>query len=85
MYKVYEIKKRIFDDNDQEADKVRKELKENGTFLINLMSSPGGGKTTTLKRTIRALQDEMRIGVWIWPSWKMWAIWYARRNLTPAR
>ena len=63
MYKVYEIKKRIFDDNDQEADKVRKELKENGTFLINLMSSPGGGKTTTLKRTIRALQDEMRIGV----------------------
>ena len=63
MYKVYEIKKRIFDDNDQEADKVRKELKENGTFLINLMSSPGGGKTTTLQRTIRALQDEMRIGV----------------------
>ena len=41
MYKVYKIKKRIFDDNDQEADKVRKELKENGTFLINLMSSPG--------------------------------------------
>ena len=63
MYKIYEIKKRIFDDNDQEADKVRKELKEDGTFLINLMSSPGGGKTTTLKRTIDALKDEMRIGV----------------------
>lgn len=63
MYKVYEIKKRIFDDNDQEAEKVRKELKEDGTFLINLMSSPGGGKTTTLKRTIDALKGEMRIGV----------------------
>ena len=63
MYKVYEIKKRIFDDNDQEAEKVRKELKEDGTFLINLMSSPGGGKTTTLKRTIDTLKDEMRIGV----------------------
>ena len=63
MYKVYEIKKRIFDDNDQEAEKVRKELKENQTFLLNLMSSPGGGKTTTLKRTIEALKEEMRIGV----------------------
>ena len=40
MYKVYEIKKRIFDDNDQEAEKVRKELKENQTFLLKLMSSP---------------------------------------------
>src|SRR5699024_10819120 len=63
MYKVSEIKKRIFDDNDQEAEKVRKELKENQTFLLNLMSSPGGGKTTTLKRTIEALKGEMRIGV----------------------
>lgn len=63
MYKVYEIKKRIFDDNDWEAEKVRNELKENGTFLINLMSSPGGGKTTTLMRTINALKGEMRIGV----------------------
>ena len=63
MYKVYEIKKRIFDDNDQEAEKVREELKADGTFLINLMSSPGGGKTTTLKRTIDALKNEMRIGV----------------------
>ena len=62
MYKVYEIKKRIFDDNDQEAEKVRQELKEDKTFLINLMSSPGGGKTTTLKRTIEALKGEMRIG-----------------------
>lgn len=63
MYKVYEIKKRIFDDNDREAAKVREELRENRTFLINLMSSPGSGKTTTLKRTIGALRDEMRIGV----------------------
>ena len=43
MYKVYEIKKRIFDDNDQEAEKVRKELKEDGTFLINLNSTPRVG------------------------------------------
>lgn len=63
MYKVYEIKKRIFDDNDQEAQKLREELKKDRTFLINLMSSPGSGKTTTLKRIIEALKPEMRIGV----------------------
>ena len=63
MYKVYEIKKRVFEDNDREADKLREELREKRTFLMNLMSSPGGGKTTTLKRTINALKDEMRIGV----------------------
>lgn len=63
MYKVYEIKKRVFEDNDREADKLREELREKRTFLLNLMSSPGGGKTTTLKRTINALKDEMRIGV----------------------
>lgn len=63
MYKVYEIKKRVFEDNDREADKMRGELRANRTFLLNLMSSPGSGKTTTLKRTIEALKDEMRIGV----------------------
>ena len=63
MYKVYEIKQRVFADNDREADKVREELKKSGTFLLNLMSSPGGGKTTALTRTIEILKDEMRIGV----------------------
>lgn len=63
MYKVYEIKQRVFADNDLEADKVRTELKKDKTFLLNLMSSPGAGKTTTLTKTIAALKDEFRIGV----------------------
>lgn len=62
-FKVIEIKKNILEDNDREADILRSELKENRTFLLNLMSSPGAGKTTTLVRTIETLKDEMRIGV----------------------
>lgn len=63
MYKIYEIKKNIFDSNEQEANQLRKELKERKTFLLNLMSSPGGGKTTTLSKTIANLKDEFQIGV----------------------
>lgn len=63
MYKVYEIKQRVFDDNDLEADKVRTELKKDKTFLLNLMSSPGAGKTTTLTKTIDAMKHDFRIGV----------------------
>lgn len=62
-FKVIEIKKNILEDNDQEANKLRAELKESKTFLLNLMSSPGAGKTTTLVKTIEALKEEMRIGV----------------------
>ncbi len=62
-YKVYEIKKSVFEDNNKEADQLRAELKEKKTFLLNLMSSPGAGKTTTLKATIAALKDEMNIAV----------------------
>ena len=62
-FRVLEIKKSVFDDNDREADILREELKKEKTFLLNLMSSPGSGKTTTLKRTIEALKDEMKIGV----------------------
>ena len=62
-YKVIEIKKSVFENNDREADKLREKLKENKTFLLNLMSSPGSGKTTTLGRTIAALKDEYKIGV----------------------
>ena len=61
--RVIEIKESIFADNDREADRVREELRQDKTFLLNLMSSPGSGKTTTLLRTIDALKDEMRIGV----------------------
>lgn len=63
QFKVIEIKQSVFADNDREADRVRARLKEEGTFLLNLMSSPGAGKTTTLLRTIEALGDQMRIGV----------------------
>lgn len=62
-YRILEIKQSVFADNDREADEVRKELKEKGIFLLNLMSSPGSGKTTTLTRTIEQLKDEFRIGI----------------------
>ena len=58
-----EIKQSIFEDNDRQAHLLREELKVNKTFLLNLMSSPGSGKTTTVLRTIEALKDKMRIGV----------------------
>ena len=62
-YRILEIKQSVFENNDREADKLRAELKQNKTFLLNLMSSPGSGKTTTLRRTIEALKDELRIGI----------------------
>ena len=61
--RVIEIKKSVFENNDREADKLRSELKAEKTFLMNLMSSPGSGKTTTLERTIESLQGKFRIGV----------------------
>lgn len=62
-FKTLEIRQSVFASNDEEAAKLRAELKEKGVFLLNLMSSPGSGKTTTLTRTIEALKDEMKIGV----------------------
>jgi hydrogenase nickel incorporation protein HypB len=62
-YKVLEIKQSVFENNDRQADLLREELKKDKTFLLNLMSSPGSGKTTTILRTIEALKDEMSIGV----------------------
>ena len=62
-FKVLEIKQSIYADNDKRADLLREELKEKKLFLLNLMSSPGSGKTTTLMRTIEALKNEMKIGV----------------------
>lgn len=61
--RVIELKESVFASNDREADKVREQLKENKTFLMNLMSSPGSGKTTTLCRTIKDLKDSYSIGV----------------------
>lgn len=63
MLRTIEIKQSVFADNNREADSLRAELKDKGLFLLNLMSSPGSGKTTTLVRTIEALKDELRIGI----------------------
>ena len=62
-YKILEIKQSVFADNDREADALRGKLRENGQLLVNLMSSPGSGKTTTLTRTIEALSPELKIAV----------------------
>ncbi|MDU5082700.1 hydrogenase nickel incorporation protein HypB [uncultured Tissierella sp.] len=62
-FKVLEIKENIFEDNNRQADILRDELKNKGIFLLNLMSSPGSGKTTTVLRTIEALKLDMKIGV----------------------
>ncbi len=62
-FKVIEIKKSVYENNDREAERLRAKLKENKTFLLNLMSSPGSGKTTTLKQTLARLKDEYKIGV----------------------
>ena len=62
-YRILEVKQSVFDNNNRAADALREDLKKDRTFLLNLMSSPGSGKTTTLRRTIAALKDEFRIGV----------------------
>lgn len=63
QYKVYEIKQNIFKANDDAADVLRAEMKQNKCFMLNLVSSPGSGKTTTLTRTIEQLCGEMDIGI----------------------
>ncbi|MEF9976411.1 MAG: hydrogenase nickel incorporation protein HypB [Oscillospiraceae bacterium] len=62
-FRILEIKRSVFADNDHQADLLREELKEKKVFLLNLMSSPGSGKTTTLVRTLNALKGEFKIGV----------------------
>ena len=61
--KIIEIKKSVFADNDEDAAKLRKELKHKGVYLLNLMSSPGAGKTTTLIGTLKRIQDKVRVAV----------------------
>ena len=61
--KIIEIKQSVFADNDADAARLRDQLKQEKTFLLNLMSSPGSGKTTTLLRTLERLKDEMTIGI----------------------
>ncbi len=62
-FRILEIKESIFGNNNKQADQLRKELKGQGIFLLNLMASPGAGKTTTLTQTLNRLKDEMKIGV----------------------
>ncbi|MBQ7703604.1 MAG: hydrogenase nickel incorporation protein HypB [Firmicutes bacterium] len=62
-YRIIEVKESILADNDKDAEELRRELKAQNTFLLNLMSSPGAGKTSTLVRTIAMLKDEFRIGI----------------------
>lgn len=62
-YKVLEIKESVFEDNNHQANLLRESLKREKTFLLNLMSSPGSGKTTTVLRTIEALKNELKMGI----------------------
>ena len=61
--KIIEIKQSIFADNDADAQRLRDQLKQEKTFLLNLMSSPGSGKTTTLLRTLERVKDDLSVGV----------------------
>ena len=61
--RIIEIKKSVFADNEKDADALRQELKAKGVFLLNLMSAPGSGKTTTLIQTINRLKDKIRVAV----------------------
>ena len=62
-FRIIEIKESIYKNNNEQADLLREKLKKEKTFLLNLMSSPGSGKTTTVLRTIEALKDEIKIGI----------------------
>lgn len=62
-YRIIEVKQSVFEDNNKDADKLRGRLKDEKTLLVNLMSSPGAGKTTTLKKLIALLKDDLKIGV----------------------
>lgn len=62
-FKILEIKESVFENNNKQADLLREELKEKKLFLLNLMASPGAGKTTTLVRTLGLLKDRLSIGV----------------------
>ncbi len=62
-YRVIEVKRSIFEDNDADAERLRQALREENTFLVNIMSSPGAGKTTLLERTLEELGGSLKIGV----------------------
>ena len=61
--RIIEIKQSIFEDNDKDAERLRSSLRDKGVFLLNLMSSPGSGKTTTLTKLIPMIKEKYRVGV----------------------
>ena len=61
--RILEVKQSVFANNGAQAEKLREELKQKGIYLLNLMSSPGSGKTTTLTRLIELLKEDLKIGV----------------------
>lgn len=61
--RILEVKQSVFANNDAQSEKLREELKQKGIYLLNLMSSPGSGKTTTLTRLIELLKEDLKIGV----------------------
>ena len=61
--KVIEIKKSVFAENEKDADDLRNELRSRGVFLLNLMSAPGSGKTTTLIQLLNRIKDKVRVAV----------------------
>lgn len=61
--RILEVKQSVFANNDAQAEKLREELKQKGIYLLNLMSSPGSGKTTTLTRLIELLKEDLKVGV----------------------
>ena len=62
--RIIEVKESILEDNDADADRLRDELREQKTFYLNVMSSPGSGKTSSILQLIARLRDEFRIGCW---------------------
>ncbi|MGN0712790.1 MAG: GTP-binding protein, partial [Anaerovoracaceae bacterium] len=62
-YKIIDLKKTMLEDNDTDAEKLRQEMKEKKTFYVNIMSSPGAGKTSTILQTIHRLKETVSVGV----------------------
>lgn len=61
--RIIEVRQSVFASNDADAEQLRTQIKEEGTFLLNVMSSPGSGKTSVLLKTIERLKSEIEIGV----------------------
>ncbi len=61
--RVISVNRSVFATNDRIAEETREQMKRDKTFFVNVMASPGAGKSTTLLRTISELKEEFKIGV----------------------